>query len=634
QAGSAQSKAAPAAEVKEPVQVAAAAEPVKEPVQTPAPKPKTTTAGSGAAAKPAASATAPTTTPASGKENVGQMILEKGSAVGKAFTKDGAVGHAFTKEGAVGKAGSAVGHAFTKEGAVGKAGSAVGHAFTKEGAVGKAGSAVGHAFTKDGAVGKAGSAVGHAFTKDGAVGKAGSAVGHAFTKEGAVGKAGSAVGHAFTKEGAVGKAFTKEGAIGKTFGKDGTVSKSLSTAKKKFDDSDSIIKDKTFLKGAGAGIGLAAVCVIAWTIGAALGKGAGPKTILSDPAREQKFGYLQELITKSYLEDVDESKLTEGVYAGLVSGLGDPYSKYLTAEEYAATDSSTSGTYVGLGVQMMKNADGYAEVTAVYEGSAAQGAGMLAGDEIRAIDGADVVPMTTAEIVSAIQNGKEQTVLTVYRPDTDETLELTATLSEVEIPTVSWELLDGQTGLIRITGFAGVTKGQYDAAMEALRADGMQNLVIDLRDNNGGLLTSACDILREILPEGTIVYTEDKDGNRKEETCDGQQALDMPLAVLVNGSSASAAEIFAGAVKDLGAGTVIGTTTYGKGVVQSIHQLSDGSAVKLTEAKYYTPNGNDINGVGITPDVEVGTDLIYYPGSVLDKELDGQLAQALETVRS
>ena len=160
----------------------------------------------------------------------------------------------------------------------------------------------------------------------------------------------------------------------------------------------------------------------------------------------------------------------------------------------------------------------------------------------------------------------------------------------------------------------------------------MEKLVVDLRDNPGGLLNIVCDILREILPEGLIVYTEDKNGNRSEETCDGKNPLDMPLAVLVNGNSASASEIFAGAVKDYGIGTIVGTTTYGKGVVQSIRQLSDGSAVKLTVANYYTPNGNSINKTGIEPDVEVELDASLVNETEISHDEDNQLQAALKVL--
>ena len=390
---------------------------------------------------------------------------------------------------------------------------------------------------------------------------------------------------------------------------------------------------KVFWKGAGAGFGICAIIVAAWTIGSHLGRSSAPASLLSDSTRAEKVAYLQNLINEKYLAEADEEKLAEGVYTGLVYGLGDPYSRYFTADEYSAGDASETGSYVGLGVTMSKNADGFAEITDVYPGSAGEDAGIQAGDVIQAVDGTDISGMSNAEIVSSIRDGKESVSLTVYRPETDETMGLTVQLTEVEIPTVAWELLDGGIGLVKIDEFSGVTKGQYDKAVEALRGEGMQSLVVDLRGNHGGLVSSVCDILREILPEGLIVYTEDKDGNRVEENCDGENALDLPLAVLVDENSASASEIFAGAVQDYGVGTVIGKTTYGKGVVQTILPLSDGSAVQLTTAKYFTPNGREINETGITPDVEADTDLMYAPGSSVSLDSDGQLACAIEKLQ-
>ena len=194
-------------------------------------------------------------------------------------------------------------------------------------------------------------------------------------------------------------------------------------------------------------------------------------------------------------------------------------------------------------------------------------------------------------------------------------------------------MLDDETGYIQITQFTGVAPQQYKDAFVDLKQKGMQKLVVDLRDNPGGLLTSVCEILRDILPEGLIVYTEDKDGNREEETCDGKNELHMPLAVVVNESSASASEIFAGAVQDYGIGKIVGTTTYGKGVVQELRQLHDGSAVKLTVSNYYTPKGNSINKVVIKPDIEVKLASELLNKTEISHEEDNQLQEALKTLQ-
>ena len=229
------------------------------------------------------------------------------------------------------------------------------------------------------------------------------------------------------------------------------------------------------------------------------------------------------------------------------------------------------------------------------------------------------------------ESDKDSVTLTIQRDE--ETKEIKVEIRDVEIQTVSHEMLDDETGYIRISEFSEVTSNQYKKAFEDLQDKGMKKLVVDLRDNPGGLLTAVCDVLRQILPEGLIVYTEDKNGKKEEEKCDGKSELAMPLAVLVNGGSASASEIFAGAVKDYGIGTIVGTTTYGKGVVQTIQPLSDGSAVKITIAKYFTPKGNDINKKGIAPDVEAELSEDSTDWTELTHEEDTQLQAALKEIR-
>ena len=213
-------------------------------------------------------------------------------------------------------------------------------------------------------------------------------------------------------------------------------------------------------------------------------------------------------------------------------------------------------------------------------------------------------------------------------------MEVTVEITDVELPSVFSEMLENQTGYIRISQFTDVTPDQYEKAFSDLKDQGMEQLVVDLRENPGGLLTSVCAILNSILPEGLIVYTEDKYGNRSEERSEGKTPLDMPFAVLVNENSASASEIFAGAVQDYGIGTIVGTVTYGKGVVQELRPLSDGSAVKLTVSDYYTPKGNSINEVGIKPDVEVKLDSELLNQEKITHQEDNQLQEALKVLET
>lgn len=357
--------------------------------------------------------------------------------------------------------------------------------------------------------------------------------------------------------------------------------------------------------------------------------------VLSDSSHVQKIEYLEKMIDQEYLGEVDNAEMAEGIYAGLVYGLGDVYSRYYTADEYAQETASTDGAYAGIGVSIQKNKNGGVQIAECYEGGPGAEAGLQTGDVITAINDTDVTDMELSDVVSLIRENKDNTiVLTVFRENEEKSREISVDVTDVELPSVFGEMLDKKTGYIQITQFTGVTPQQYKDMFAELKDKGMECLVIDLRDNPGGLLTSVCDILREILPEGLIVYTEDKYGNREEENCDGKHQLDMPLAVLVNENSASASEIFAGAVQDHEVGTIVGITTYGKGVVQELRQLSDGSAVKLTVSNYYTPNGNSINKVGIKPDVEVKLASELLNKDEITHEEDNQLQKALNVIEN
>lgn len=378
------------------------------------------------------------------------------------------------------------------------------------------------------------------------------------------------------------------------------------------------------------------LCTIIVISGGYLGytKASRNDGVLSNKEYVKKLEYLEDLIDFEYLGEKDEEKLAEGLYAGLIYGLGDPYSRYYTAEEYEEANTSTEGSYVGIGILMQKNDEGGIRIVECYEGGPGESAGLKSGDIISAVDGTDITELETSEVASMIKGSDAENVeLTIHRENVDEPLQIRVPIQDVELPSVFHEMLDEKVGYIRISEFKGVTYEQYKTAFADLEAQGMEKLVVDLRSNPGGLLDSVCDILGEILPEGLIVYTEDKYGRRQENTCDGEHPLNMPLAVLVNENSASASEIFAGAVQDYGIGTIVGTTTYGKGVVQTIQGLDDGSAVKLTISNYYTPNGNSIHEVGIKPDVEVKLDANLLNKDEISHEEDNQLQKALEVLK-
>ena len=363
--------------------------------------------------------------------------------------------------------------------------------------------------------------------------------------------------------------------------------------------------------------------------------GAGLKGKRSLAGREtmEKINYLEELIDLYYLNGPDRTKMEDGMYAGLVDGLEDPYSRYYTAEEYSALNEETQGRYEGIGVVMQQNEDGLVTFVRCYEGAPGEKAGLKAGDILYKVNAQEVVDMDLSTVAKKIKDPDINPVhLTLIREGENDYLEVDIEKEEVKIPVVSHEMLDSQVGYLAIYEFTDATFEQYQEAREDLESQGMEKLVIDLRDNPGGLLTSVCDVLDTILPKGLIVYTEDKYGKREEELCDGKTPIDIPLAVLVNGNSASASEIFAGAVKDHKVGTIVGTTTYGKGVVQTIRDLGDGSALKLTVSNYYTPSGVNINGVGIEPDVKEELDKSLQTGDTVNKEDDNQLQKAIEVL--
>ena len=377
------------------------------------------------------------------------------------------------------------------------------------------------------------------------------------------------------------------------------------------------MKRHTFLKGAltGALIVLLAAGLVSCSL------------LKSEESRKMEL--LESLIDRYYIGEADAEDLTEGVYKGYIEGLGDPYSAYYDEEETARMAESLSGEFGGVGALMSQDREtGVITVLQVYEDSPAQKAGMQDGDVLYKVDGEDVSGRELTEVVNLVKGEKGTDVtLTLLRGDAGDEIELTVTRDTIEDQTVTYGMKEAGVGYIRVTEFDTVTYEQYREALEDLEAQGMEKLVIDLRSNPGGNLETVCDMLDLMLPEGLIVYTEDKDGRREEYTSDAEHQFDKPLAVLVDGYSASASEIFAGAIQDYGLGQIVGTRSYGKGVVQSIFDLKDGTSVKLTIAEYFTPKGRSIDGEGITPDVEV-----EYVYDEADPQADNQLEKALEVL--
>ena len=349
----------------------------------------------------------------------------------------------------------------------------------------------------------------------------------------------------------------------------------------------------------------------------------------------QKAKAIESLIDKYYLDEIDNDELESYLYKGLMAGLGDPYSTYYTAEEYKELTEDTEGVYRGIGVTMQKDVStGAVTVVKCFEGAPGAEAGLQPQDQLVKVNGEDITDKELSEVVKMIKTSKSDTVtLTILREGESDYREVEVTLDTVEAPMVEHEMLDDKIGYITINQFAETTASQYETALEDLNNQGMERLIVDVRDNPGGLLTSVCDVLDSMLPEELLVYTEDKNGKKSEYNATGTDQFDKPMVILVNGNSASAAEIFSGALQDYKVAKLVGTTTFGKGIVQQIFNLSDGSAVKMTISKYYTPSGRCIHGTGLEPDVEMDLPDELKNQVSIDKSEDTQLQKAIETVK-
>lgn len=382
-------------------------------------------------------------------------------------------------------------------------------------------------------------------------------------------------------------------------------------------------KRKTgFVKGLVLGIALTAVVtVVAGRVRIFTQTGTAP----TDERTQQKIRLIEDLIDKNYLEDVDEASMTDSMLKGLLQGIGDDYADYYTKDEYKEILSSTQGDYRGIGIIMQQSEEtNEVLVVGVYKDTPADKAGIKAGDMLIQVDDILCKETVLERVAAAIKTGEADTVHLILERDS-ESYEVDVTKEDIQVPVVGSEMLEEQIGYIQITQFTGLTPQQFAEHYEDLKKQQMKALIIDLRNNPGGLVDSAVDTLCQILPEGLVVYMQTKDGTKTEYSCDGETPIDIPMVVLVNEYSASASEIFAGAVHDYGVGTLVGTTTYGKGIVQKTFPFTDGSAVKMTIAYYYTPSGTCIHGEGIEPDVKV-----ELPQ---DAQSDLQLEKALEVLK-
>lgn len=354
---------------------------------------------------------------------------------------------------------------------------------------------------------------------------------------------------------------------------------------------------------------------------------------LVSPAVESKIRRLAAAIDELYYEDVDDEDLVQGLYKGLLEGVGDSYTAYYTPEEYKELMISATSSLSGIGVVMQQNPDTMqVMVNHVYEGSPAEKAGIHAGDLI--VQAGDVIATSVelSELAANIRGDEGTTVhLKLYRA-AEGYIELDVVRENIDVPTLKGQMLRGGIGYIAIAEFGEKTAEEFADAVSELESQGMTSMIVDLRDNPGGMVDSVTDILDQILPEGVTVWTENKEGEKKEYISDAS-CLNYPMAVLINGNSASSSEIFAGAIRDYKYGTLIGTKTFGKGIVQSIRRLADGSAIKLTTARYFTPNGENIHGEGIQPDIELEYKYLDPNAKEYDMMDDNQILKAIEVLQ-
>lgn len=349
-----------------------------------------------------------------------------------------------------------------------------------------------------------------------------------------------------------------------------------------------------------------------------------------------KLEQVEWLITERFIGEADQTQMEDAAAAAMVDSLGDRWSYYIPADEYAAYMEQMNNAYVGIGVTItvMEDNSGF-EIMEVTPGSSAEEAGLKIGDVIIAIEGQSTAGMTTTEGRDLVR-GDEGTLVKLTLDRNGVELERNVERRKVMVPVATWKLLDGGIGLITIENFDARCAKETIAAIEAVMAEGADKLIFDVRNNPGGYASELVDLLDYLLPEGPLFRTVDYTGRESVDSSDAK-CLDVPMVVLVNGDSYSAAEFFAVALKEYDAAVVVGEQTVGKGYFQQTYQMSDGSAVGLSVGEYFTPLGNNLAGVGITPDVIVSVDdetamAIYY--NWMESEEDPQIQAAVEVLKN
>jgi carboxyl-terminal processing protease len=351
----------------------------------------------------------------------------------------------------------------------------------------------------------------------------------------------------------------------------------------------------------------------------------------------KKFNQVRGILEGTYYENVDENKLVEGAISGMADSLNDPYTVYFNKDQMKSFTEQTDGSYVGIGVSVTMDNSGLLTIVEPFEDSPAIKAGIKKDDKIIKVDDKDVTSLRDENMIIKMIKGPENTNvgITVFRPSENKSIDLKMQRKTIKIVNIKSEVLDNNVGYIKLIMFDADIANQFEQHLNALLAKGIKSLVIDVRDDPGGAYDQVLKIADRLLPKALIVYTEDKN-KKKEEQWSNDTQLNMPIAVLINGNSASASEILAGSLKDNKKATLVGSKSFGKGLVQEVRQLSDGSGLKVTVARYYTPSGVCIQGKGISPDVAVELPDKYkqVPVSQVPREDDTQLKKALEILKS
>ena len=351
----------------------------------------------------------------------------------------------------------------------------------------------------------------------------------------------------------------------------------------------------------------------------------GAAESMLDVNMQKKLQTIEQIIDFYYYkDDVDAEALSNGVYRGMMNAIGDPYSTYYSAAELEELMEQTQGVYYGIGAYVsLDTVSGLPKIASAIPGTPAEAADLRPDDIIYKVDGQEVYGMDLTAVTGLIKGEEGTTVnLTIVREGESDYLSIDVVRKKVETPSVQFEMFDDGTAYIQIIEFNDITVDQFADALATAKGSGMRGLIIDLRANPGGNMDSVVKIAQMLLPKGLIVYTEDKYGNRDEYSCDGKRQFEDPLVVIIDGNSASASEILAGSIQDYGIGTLVGTTTFGKGIVQQVITLADQSAVKITVSSYYTPKGRNIHGVGIEPDLECEFDGDAYYNEGYDNQLE------------